>query len=184
MLLTFSTNLAKLLDQTKIRTTRANVPYYQAKWQHGIRNLDMWFGNPRHIHLKNHLVYKMGIAKWATMGIFHINKNQYCFSDGIIMVHTDFRSRAQEIAKQDGFPSLDEYLQALARIKSLTLDQVKAREWATLTWKWHKPPIGPSPPWSFNSKSTLTFGSNANYNLNLPEGPSNAQAKKNTNQGI
>jgi hypothetical protein len=100
----------------------------------------MWYGNPRHIHLKNHIVYKMGIAKIETFGTFCISKNLYNYSDGIIMTETGIKDNLDIIAKEDGFYSVEEYLQKLGLINKLTISQVEARTWATIKWFWLEGP--------------------------------------------
>jgi hypothetical protein len=127
--LTFNVLLDKLLDSSKLQTTRGNVMLWQDRHRRalngGPRVLDIWWRNPR-TKRYNPDCYKMGLGNWD-------------LEEFVILQGKEFTSNT---ARLDGFNDVEEYIRALATRNKLAPHQVLEKEWPIISWDWTRGPYG------------------------------------------
>jgi len=118
-LVTFNTKQDRLLAKTKKRTIRHNVKHWQKRLENKKKNhnLFVWWRNPRLMRRFTDC-YKMGIARWT----------RYKILTGAELTEWD--------ATLDGFETLAELLDTLAKHNGMTVNDVLADLWIIIEFEW------------------------------------------------
>jgi len=121
-LLTFRVKKPEILAKKKTKTIRANAERWlkmaqRAHDKKGSKLLHIWWKNPR-TRRYNPDCYKMGIARWT--GFYTIHGHE-------ITAHLAF---------EDGFDTVEELLEGLARENNMTHNDVMAHLWVVIEFEW------------------------------------------------
>lgn len=112
-LFTFNTNLASLLDETKLHSLRFNLDYWMDRMDNHPK-LDIWWLNPRNQHPD---CRKLGIAF------------------GIVTPLYGHEFTAMT-AKDDGYVTLFDLFNILMELHKMECEDVMDHQWASIRWTW------------------------------------------------
>ena len=112
-MLTFTGQLDKILDGTKTMTTRLDAKGWYFRTIAGGSVLDMWWQNPR---TRKPDCYKIGRTV-----CYSLDRKTGAYFD-------------QKDAEQDGFPTIREYKEALAKLNNMPWYEVDRTMWTQIRW--------------------------------------------------